>query len=220
MAASGPTTIPTPSVIPSGGTQDVSYNSRTHSQSHNDLWAEVTALWTKLGTGSSTSSNKTVLAGNGSGSTAFTASPTVSGSVTAETGVNVGTATGAAAGEVKASSKFTLTGKATSGDFTSDGTTQGIKGNICGSVTNGNTVTIDDYGSSSLVFLWDSGSGTATVVSMAGGANTVHLQGLSTSTWNVNSDGGTTWAVFHNGSNYVVKNRSGATRSFRALILG
>jgi hypothetical protein len=75
MAAQGPAAIPTASVIPSGGTQDVSYNSRTHPQSHNDLWAEIVALWTKLGITDSPAHDSplanTVLASLANGKTGF-----------------------------------------------------------------------------------------------------------------------------------------------------
>lgn len=49
MAASGPAAVPSPSVVPDGGTQDISYAGRLHNANHNDLWAEVVALWNKLG---------------------------------------------------------------------------------------------------------------------------------------------------------------------------
>jgi hypothetical protein len=67
----------------------------------NQILADLIAVEGKIGTGASTPTNKTMLGGNGTGTSAWTASPTVSGSVTAEAGINAGT-TGAATGEVKA----------------------------------------------------------------------------------------------------------------------
>lgn len=142
------------------------------------------------------------------------------GAVAITGSLNLGTATGATTGQVRASAGFMITPTASSGAYTADSSYRGVRPIYSGSVTNGNSIAIDAGTSAGFALLWDGGSGQATVVSMAGGANTVQLQGLSTSIWNVNSDAGTTWAVFHNGSNYVVKNRSGSTRSFFAVILG
>lgn len=71
MVTTAPGAIDTPSVIPSGGTQDVAYNSRTHPQNHNDLWAALTAWATKIGTGVDVAAANEVLVGTGAGATAF-----------------------------------------------------------------------------------------------------------------------------------------------------
>jgi hypothetical protein len=53
--------------IPSGGTQDVAYGGRKHSQRHNDTDAAMEAVQTKLGIISSTPTTNTVLRSNGPG---------------------------------------------------------------------------------------------------------------------------------------------------------
>lgn len=71
MTAVYPGVIPTASVIPSGSTQDVAANGRLHDANHNDLWAEVVAATTKIGTGTSTPAANTVLRGTGAGASAY-----------------------------------------------------------------------------------------------------------------------------------------------------
>lgn len=62
-----------PSTIPSysGFTSGHTLQQDTHAAQHNSEQADVIALATKLGTGSSTSTNNTVLRGNGSGTSAW-----------------------------------------------------------------------------------------------------------------------------------------------------
>jgi hypothetical protein len=71
MPVSGPGAIPTASDIPSGGTQDVSYGGRKHSENHNDLWDELVAFANKLGIGASVAAANTVLRGTGAGASAY-----------------------------------------------------------------------------------------------------------------------------------------------------
>lgn len=144
--------------------------------------------WYETGRGRLTiGANKTMLTSNGSAES-WSASPTVSGTLTAETAFGVGTGG------------------------------QSIKGAGPITVAAGASHTIVANTSQGPYLILDAASGETCIVILTAGANTVLSVFASNmgggTPWNINSDAGSTWAIFQTGGNYVLKNRTGAQRDF------
>lgn len=211
MTATFPTSLDS-LTNPTGG-DNLGTASVLHSTQHSDLNDIVEALEAKLGITASTPVAGSVLASATNGQSTWSTSPSVNG------GLNVGsTASGATAGAIRAGISVMAKSAPTSGAYTTDNAYHGVRGVFSGSVTNGNSINIGSFGVVAFVFLFDSG-GQCTIVHL-NGSTAVTQHGAVMGAWNIGSDAGTVWAVFHDGTNFVVKNRSGATRSFAAMVLG
>ncbi len=178
--------------------------------------AIVEALETKLGIGASTAANKQVLAGNGSGTTAFTASPTVSGSVTAETGVNVGSATGAGAGEIRTSAAVKAGGIIYPSGQVGYGLSYGTASVAQSGTT---TVSTNVYG---LLLVVDPSSGAYMITSSGPASISTAIINSGAQFDGTGADTGSLWSVYVTVGVITIKNRrsSGGNRTVTWLYLG
>ena len=124
MATNYPTSLDTTTELPEPtATTDLNEAGYEHDTLHVNVNQAVRELEGKLGTGVSTSSANTIMAGNGTGTSEWSASPTVSGTMTATTGF-VGDLTGDVTGNVSGTAA-TVTGAAQA-NITSTGTLTGL----------------------------------------------------------------------------------------------
>jgi len=124
MATNYPTSLDTTTELPEPtATTDLNEAGYEHDTLHVNVNQAVRELEAKVGTGNSTSVANTVMAGNGTGTSEWSASPTVSGTMTATTGF-VGDLTGDVTGNVSGTAA-TVTGAAQA-NITSTGTLTGL----------------------------------------------------------------------------------------------
>jgi len=124
MATNYPTSLDTTTELPEPtATTDLNEAGYEHDTLHVNVNQAVRELEAKVGTGTSTSVANTVMAGNGTGTSEWSASPTVSGTMTATTGF-VGDLTGDVTGNVSGTAA-TVTGAAQA-NITSTGTLTGL----------------------------------------------------------------------------------------------
>ena len=124
MATNYPTSLDTTTELAEPtATTDLNEAGYEHDTLHVNVNQAVRALEGKVGTGASTSVANTVMAGNGTGTSEWSASPTVSGTMTATTGF-VGDLTGDVTGNVSGTAA-TVTGAAQA-NITSTGTLTGL----------------------------------------------------------------------------------------------
>ena len=124
MATNYPTSLDTTTELAEPtATTDLNEAGYEHDTLHVNVNQAVRALEGKVGTGASTSVANTVMAGNGTGTSEWSASPTVSGTMTATTGF-VGDLTGDVTGNVSGTAA-TVTGAAHA-IITSPGTLPGL----------------------------------------------------------------------------------------------
>ena len=124
MATNYPTSLETTTELAEPtATTDLNEAGYEHATLHVNVHQAVRALEGKVGTGASTSVANTVMAGNGTGTSEWSASPTVSGTMTATTGF-VGDLTGDVTGNVSGTAA-TVTGAAQA-NIPSTGTLTGL----------------------------------------------------------------------------------------------
>ena len=124
MATNYPTSLDTTTELAEPtATTDLNEAGYEHDTLHVNVNQAVRALEGKVGTGASPSVANTVMAGNGTGTSEWSASPTVSGTMTATTGF-VGDLTGDVTGNVSGTAA-TVTGAAQA-NITSTGTLTGL----------------------------------------------------------------------------------------------
>lgn len=124
MATNYPTSLDTTTELAEPtATTDLNEAGYEHDTLHVNVNQAVRELEAKVGTGASTSVANTIMAGNGTGTSEWSASPTVSGTMTATTGF-VGDLTGDVTGNVSGTAA-TVTGAAQA-NITSTGTLTGL----------------------------------------------------------------------------------------------